>query len=283
MHHPYYLPHILANRDPAYYYGQTEGSFNRLYIREFDTDEMTDGQYLEYLKDLYSFSKSNKDGFGRLSVISDGEYRHLAKPVTYPIITRAYTSDRQYIAELKIPLRIDGPQISCMEVEIQPIAEDYIEDYFKKAKDVLDEGLSYSEEGTICLLSLLSKTYVTANFRISDSSNYNTLTPSKTKPVYWDDRLVDRQRWLTILDRVKFEPPKHTEDNFILLHDFEPIYIPTHFEQALRHRLKYVLELRYGKINGLTCSGELGEEEREKIKIVFDKLVEDYIKKEGQL
>ena len=47
--------------------------------------------------------------------------------------------------------------------------------------------------------------------------------------------------------------------------------------------MKYVLELRYGKINGLTCSGELGEEEREKIKIVFDKLVEDYIKKEGQL
>ena len=116
MYHPYYLPHILANRDPGYYYEQTKGSFNRLYIREFNTDEMTDDQYLEYLKDLYGFSKSNKGSFGRFAVIRDGEYRHLAKPVTYPIVTRAYTSDRQYIAELKFSLRIDGPLISAIEV-----------------------------------------------------------------------------------------------------------------------------------------------------------------------
>ncbi|HCM8676434.1 TPA: hypothetical protein N4790_004068, partial [Shigella sonnei] len=120
MSHPFYLPHILANRDPGYYYEQTKGFVERLYIREFNTDEMTGGQYLEYLKDLYSFSKSNKGGFGRYSVIRNDEYRHLAKPVTYPIITRAYTSNRQYIAELKFPLRIDGPQISAIEVEIQP-------------------------------------------------------------------------------------------------------------------------------------------------------------------
>ncbi|ORS92719.1 hypothetical protein, partial [Escherichia coli] len=86
-----------------------------------------------------------------------------------------------------------------------------------------------------------------------------------------------------VLDKVKFEPPKHTEDDFTLVNGFEPIYIPTHFDQTIRHRLKYVLGYRYGKVNGLTCSGELKEEERGKIKIVFDKLVEDYIKKEGQL
>ena len=49
MSHPYYLPHILANRDPSYYYEQTKGFVERLYIREFNTDEMTDDQYLEYL------------------------------------------------------------------------------------------------------------------------------------------------------------------------------------------------------------------------------------------
>lgn len=283
MPHPYYIPLILARRDPGFYYEQMNEFHGRLLIREFNTDEMTDGQYLEYLKDLYCFSKTAKKSFGRSSFYNDEEYRHLAKPVAYSIITRAYTSDRGYIGELKIPLRVDGPQIRSMEIEVQPIAEDYIRDYFKRAKEILGDELGFPEEETICHLSLLSMYYVTGNFRISDISHYNTLSPSKTKPVYWDDPLVDRQRWLTVLDKVKFEPPKHTNDEFRLVNGFEPIYIPSHFEQTLRHRLKYVLELRYGKVNGLTCSGEMNEDEREKIKIAFDKLVEDYVKKEGQL
>lgn len=283
MPHPYYIPLIMALRDPGFYYEQMNKFHGRLLIREFNTDEMSDEQYLEYLKDLYRFSKTSKESFGRSSVSIKEEYRHLAKPITYSIITRAYTSDRGFFGELKIPLRVDGPQIRSVEMEIQPIAEDYIRDYFKRAKEILADGTGFPEESTICHLSLLSMYYVTANFRIADISHYNTLTPSKTKPVFWDDQLVDRRRWLTVLDKVKFEPPKHTDDNFTLVNGFESIYIPTHFDQTIRHRLKYVLGYRYGKVNGLTCSGELNEDEREKIKIVFDKLVEDYIKKEGQL
>ncbi|MCU6405858.1 hypothetical protein KW817_23110, partial [Enterobacter quasiroggenkampii] len=144
---------------------------------------------------------------------------------------------------------------------------------------LIDTKTGFLGEFILCQLSLLSQYYVTGNYRISDSSSYNTISPSKTKKSYWDDPLVVRARWAKILNRVEFEPPKRTTEKFKLFHNGEPIYIPSHFKEALKDRLKLGLPMVYEIMPGVNPDRSIWDEDRDITKSVFDKLVEDYVKK----
>ncbi|EDE1670828.1 hypothetical protein A7C00_000186 [Shigella flexneri] len=280
----YQLPDIMASREPGLYYEKIVKDNNPLVIRHFDVMEFTVEQYLEYLKDIYCLTKEHEGSIYRERSLSyDGGYAHLGKAVPYIIITTAQTKEGAVIDELKIPLEVNGPQIYSITIDVEPTIESNVNEYFKEARELIDTKTGFLGEFILCQLSLLSQYYVTGNYRISDSSSYNTISPSKTKKSYWDDPLVVRARWAKILNRVEFEPPKRTTEKFKLFHNGEPIYIPSHFKEALKDRLKLDLPMVYEIMPGVNPDRSIWDEDRDITKSVFDKLVEDYVKKEGQL